>query len=278
MKTNTPQTETVSNTESAWTTIRRKTTTRQTYGSDNKSFDTGKLTFVANMYACLVKEEQIESDRKTINACKILLRILHPQPVRKMISVNYAMHPNSKLGKGNIRFKLLRLQKRRTMNPTINTEYPTSALDKGKIGDKQTRLAKRNKSRLKEKKGGELDFVYNIKVPIPPPSQSTAELSKVLQKQSHPFTILGDFQNGSTQHSRKRREKRKREHDAKNGKQQKLQETRKSEGKEQPDADKKTGKKILHKQKIHRENIAPTVRIGHINPRGMLTPGKILSL
>ena len=105
-----------------------------------------------------------------------------------------------------------------------------------------------------------MNFVYNTKVPIPPPSQSTAELSIVLQKQSHPFTILSDFQN-STQHSRKRRGKRKREHDAKNGKQQKLQENRKSEGKEQPDADKKTGKKILHKQNIHRENIAPTVRI-----------------
>jgi len=147
--------------EGAWTTIRRKTSTRQTYGRDNKTFDTGKLTLVANMYACLIKEDQIENDRKTINACKILLRILHPQPVRKMISVNYAMHPNSKLGKGKIRFKLLRLQKRRTMNPTIKTEYPTSALDKGKIGDKQTRLDKRNKSRLKEKKGGEVNFVYN---------------------------------------------------------------------------------------------------------------------
>ena len=137
--------------EGAWTTIRRKTTTRQTYGCDNKSFDTSQLTLVVHMYACLIKEDQIENDSKTINACKILFSILHPQPVRKMISVNYAMHPNSKLGNGNIRFKLLRLQKRRTMNHTINTEYPTSALDKGKIGDKQTRLAKRNKSRLKEK-------------------------------------------------------------------------------------------------------------------------------
>jgi len=142
------------------------------------------------------------------------------------------------------------------MNPTIKTEYPTSALDKGKIGDNQTRLDKRNKSRLKKKKGGEVNFVYNTKFPIPPPSQSTAELSKVLQNQTHPFTILSDFQNGSTQHSRKRRGKRKHEHDAKDGKQQKLQENRKSEGTEQPDADKKTGKKILHKQKIHRENIA----------------------
>jgi len=42
LKTNTPQTETVSNTEGVWTTMRRKTTTRQTYGCDNKSFDTGK--------------------------------------------------------------------------------------------------------------------------------------------------------------------------------------------------------------------------------------------
>jgi len=41
---------------------------------------------------------------------------------------------------------------------------------------------------------------------------------------------------------------------------------------------KRQGKKILHKQKIHKENIAPTVRIRHINPQGMLTPGKILSL
>jgi len=72
LKKNTPQTETDSNTEGAWTTIRRKTTTRQTYGRDKKSFDTGKLTLVANMYACLIKEDQIENDRKTINACKIL--------------------------------------------------------------------------------------------------------------------------------------------------------------------------------------------------------------
>ena len=148
------------------------------------------------------------------------------------------------------------------MNPTIKTEYPTSALDKGKIGDKQTRLDNRNKFRRKGKKGGEVNYVYNTKFSIPTPSQSTAELSKVLSNQTHPFTILSDIQNGSTQHSRKRREKRKREHDAKDGKQQKLQENRKSGGKEQPDADKKTGeKKIVHKHKIHRENIAPTVRI-----------------
>jgi len=100
LKTNTPQAETVSNAEGAWTTIRRKTTTRQTYGSDNKSFDTGKLTLVVNKYACLIKEDQIENDRKTINTCKALLRILHPQPVRKMIPVNFAMHPTSKAGKG----------------------------------------------------------------------------------------------------------------------------------------------------------------------------------
>jgi len=131
------------------------------------------------MYDCLIKEDQIENDRKTINTCKVLLRILHTQPVRKMISVNYAMRPTSILGKGNFRFKLLRFQKRRTMNLTIKTEYPTSALDNGKIGDKQTRLAKRNRSRLKEKRRGEVNFVYNTKVPIPHPSQSTAELSKV---------------------------------------------------------------------------------------------------
>jgi len=45
---------------------------------------------------------------------------------------------------------------------------------------------------------------------------------------------------GTTLHSKKRREERKREHDVKDGKQPKLQENRKSEGKEQPDADKKT--------------------------------------
>ena len=82
------------------------------------------------------------------------------------------------------------------------------------------------------------------------------------------FTILSDFHHGSTPHRRQQRGKRKREHDAKDGKHQKLKEHRKSEGKELPDADNKTGKKILHKQKIHRENIAPTVRVGHINPRG----------
>jgi len=194
-----------------------------------------------------------------------------------MIPANYAMHPTSKPGKGKIRFKLLRLQKRRKMK-SINTEYPTSALDKGKIRDKQTRLDKRNKSRLKEKKGGEMNFVYNTKVPIPHPSESTAELSKVLQTQTHPFTILSDLHHGSTTHSRKQREKRKRKHGAKDGKQQKLQENRKSEEKEQPDADKKTEKTTSKKQKIHKENIAPTVRIGHNNPRGMSTLGKILSL
>jgi len=120
-----------------------------------------------------------------------------------------------------------------------------------------------------------VNFVYNTKVPMPHPSQSTTELSKVLQKQTHLFTILSDFHHGSTPHRRQQRGKRKREHDAKDGKHQKLKEHRKSEGKELPDADNKTGKKILHKQKIHRENIAPTVRVGHINPRGMLTPGKI---
>ena len=219
----------------------------------------------------------MEKDRKTINACKILLRILHPQPVRKMIPVNYATHLKGKPGKGKIRFKLLRSHIRRTMNPT-KTEYPTSALDKGKIGDKQTRLDERNKFGRKGKKGGEVNYVYNTKFSIPTPSQSTVELSKVSQHQTHPFTILSDIQDGSTQQSRKQREKRKREHNTKDGKQQKLQESRKSGGKE-PDADKKTGrKKIVHKHKIHRENIAPTVRIGHINPRGMLTPGKILSL
>jgi len=123
-----------------------------------------------------------------------------------------------------------------------------------------------------------MNFVYNSKVPTPPPSQSTAELSKVSNKQTHPFTILSDFHHGTTLHSKKRREERKREHDVKDGKQPKLQENRKSEGKEQPDADKKTRGKILKKQKIHEVNIGPTVRIGHINPRGTLTPDKILSL
>jgi len=141
--------------------------------------------------------------------------------VRKMIPVKYAMRPTSNLGKGKVGLKLLRLKKRRKINPTINTEFPTSALDKGKIGDKQTRLDKRNKSCL-QKKGRETNFVYNSKVTIPHPSQSTAELSKVSQKQTHPFTVLIDFHHGSTQHSRKRRGKRKREHDAKDGKQQKL--------------------------------------------------------
>ena len=53
---------------------------------------------------------------------------------------------------------------------------------------------------------------------------------------------------------------------------------RRGEGKEQPDADKNTRGKILNKQRILKENIAPTVRTGHINPRGTLTSGKILSL
>jgi len=88
-----------------------------------------------------------------------------------------------------------------------------------------------------------MNSVYNSKVPIPHPSQLTAELSKVSQIQTHPFTILSDFHHGSTQQSRKQRGKRKREHDTKNGKQKKLQENRKGEGKEQPDADKKTREK-----------------------------------
>ena len=68
------------------------------------------------------------------------------------------------------------------MNPT-KTEYPTSALDKGKIGDKQTRLDERNKLGRKGKKGGEVNYVYNTKFSIPPPSQSTSEFSKVLAPQ-----------------------------------------------------------------------------------------------
>jgi len=30
-------------------------------------FDTGKLMLAVNMYTCLIKEDQIEKDRKTIN-------------------------------------------------------------------------------------------------------------------------------------------------------------------------------------------------------------------
>jgi len=64
LKTNKPQSEIDSNTEGAWTTIRRTTTTRQTHARDNKSFDTGKLMVAVNMYTCLIKEDQIEKDRK----------------------------------------------------------------------------------------------------------------------------------------------------------------------------------------------------------------------
>ena len=112
VKTNTPQTETVTNIEGTWTTIRRKRTTRQADCRDNKSSDTNKHTLVVNKYACLIKEDQIESDRKTINAFKALLRILHPQTVRKMIPVKYTRHPTSKLEKWKIGIKLLRIQKR----------------------------------------------------------------------------------------------------------------------------------------------------------------------
>jgi len=98
LKTTAPQTETVSNTVGTWTTITRKTTMRQAGGRDNKSFDTGRLTLVANKHACLIKEDPIENNRKTINNCKVLLKILHSQPVRKMIPVKYAIHPASKLG------------------------------------------------------------------------------------------------------------------------------------------------------------------------------------
>jgi len=170
VKTNTPQTETVTNIEGTWTTIRRKRTTRQADCRDNKSSDTNKHTLVVNKYACLIKEDQIESDRKTINAFKALLRILHPQTVRKMIPVKYTRHPTSKLEKWKIGIKLLRIQKRRKMNPVKNTKCSTSALDKGKIGDKQTRLDKSNKSWLQEK-GGEMNVVYDNKVPIPHLSQ-----------------------------------------------------------------------------------------------------------
>jgi len=225
-KTNTPQTDTTTNTDGIWTTIRKKRTTRQADGRDNKSSDTGKLTLVANKYACLIKEDQTESNRENINVCKALLRILHPQYVRKMISVKHARHPTSKLEKEKIEFKLPRIQKRRKINPVKNTEYPTSALDKMKIGDKQTRLEKRNESWL-QKKEGEMNFVYNNKVPIPHPSQLTAGFSRVSHKQTHPITTLSDFHHGSTQHSKKKqREKRKREHDAKDGKHQKKENLR----------------------------------------------------
>jgi len=62
-------------------------------------------------------------------------------------------------------------------------------------------------------------------------------------KQTHPFTILSDFHHGSTTHSRKQREKRKREHDAKNGKQQKPQENGKCERKSNQTQTKRQGKK-----------------------------------
>jgi len=235
--------------EGTWTTvtIRRKRTTRQADGRDNKSSDTGKLTLVANKYACLIKEDQIENNRKIMNVCKALLRTLHQHTVRKMISVKYARHPAQagKLEKGRIGFKLPRIQKRRKMNPVENTGYPTSALDKGKIGVKPTRLEKRNKFWL-QKKGGEMKFVYNNKVPIPHLAQLTTGFSTVSHKQTRPITTLSVVHHGSTQHNKtKRREKRKREHDTKDGKHQKLQENRKLEGKEQPDADKKTREKIL---------------------------------
>ena len=229
------KTDTVINTEGTWTTIRRKRTTRQADGRDNKSSDTDKLTLVANRYACLIKEDQIQNNRKVMNVCKALLRTLHPHTVPKIISVKHARHPASKLGKGRIGIKLPRIQKRRKMNPVENAGYPTSALDKGKIGVKQTRLEKRNMSWL-QKKGGEMNFVYNNKVPIPHLAQLTTGFSRVSHKQTRPITTLSAVHHGSTHHSKKKqRETRKREHDTKNGKRQKLQEKRKLEGKEQPE-------------------------------------------
>jgi len=77
----------------------------------NKSPDTGKLMLAVDKYVCLVKEDQIENNRKNNMACQALLKILHPQSVRKMITVDseYAGHPTSELDKGKIGFKLPRI-------------------------------------------------------------------------------------------------------------------------------------------------------------------------
>jgi len=105
----------------------------------------------------------------------------------------------------------------------------------------------------------------------------TAGYSRVPLKKIHPFTTLSDSHD-SAQHSNKKREERKREQDTKNGKHQKLQEKRKSDVKKQADTDKKIQGKILKQKRTHKESSAVTERIGHINPREMLTLGKVLSL
>jgi len=225
----------------------------------------------------LIKEDQIANDRKNIMICSRLLWKLHPHFVRKMISIKYEGHPTSALYKGKVGFYLTRINQRRKMDPVNNTKYPTRVSDKGKIGLKQHRIVIRHKSWF-NKKGGERNVVYNIKVSNPHPSPLTVENLLDTLNQIHPLTTLSDVHHDNTRSRHKQCAKRKREHDAKNGKHQKLHNKRKSEQETQAGTDKQTQGKNIKKTTITKANIAPTVRIRHINPRGMLTPGKVFSL
>jgi hypothetical protein len=68
------------------------------------------------------------------------------------------------------------------------------------------------------KKGSEMksSWVHN-KILHPHPSPLTTGRTRIPLKQTHPLTTLSDFNHDSTQHSKKRREKRQREHDTKMG-------------------------------------------------------------
>jgi len=75
----------------------------------------------------------------------------------------------------------------------------------------------------------------------------------------HPLTTLSDVHHDNTQPRHKQCAKSKREHDAKNGKHQKLHDKRKSEQETQAGTDKQTQGKSIKKTKIIEANIALTV-------------------
>ena len=117
--------------EAIWTTIRRKRTRRQVEGCVNKPPDNNKLASSVNKYACLIQKDQLEINRNHIFAYTALLRTLHPQPVRKMISGTYARLPTTKLDRGKVKVNSARQKRKMTLNH--NSEYPTSELDNGTI-------------------------------------------------------------------------------------------------------------------------------------------------
>jgi len=236
-KTKISQTVITPSTEGIWTTMPRTRATRQIDDRYAKTLDNSKLKLTVNIYTCLIQKDQIANDRENIMICSRLLWNLHPHFVRKTIAIKYEGHPTSALDKGKVGFYLTRINQRRKMDPANNTKYPTRVLDKGEIGLKQRRIVIRHKSWLNQK-GGERNVVYNIKVSNPHPSPLIVENLLDTLNQIHPLTTLSDVHHDNTRPRHKRCAKCKCEHDAKNGKHQKLHDKRKSEQETQAGTDK----------------------------------------